>query len=222
MLKIGSQGELVKQLQTKLGVTADGAFGPGTDKALKEWQTKNGLTADGIAGPATLAKMGITIPTIQKETLKLDKLKGQIPDSVINEISENGDKFGIITNLRLAHFLAQCSTESGNFKAVLNENLNYSKGWFNENFSVSISLVTLAESYAYKPEKIASRVYGNRLGNGDEASKEGWKYRGAGLIQLTGKENFKKFGDFLGVDLVSNPELSCYKIPVNLSGILFQ
>jgi putative chitinase len=219
MLKIGSQGELVKQLQTKLGVTADGAFGPGTDKALKEWQTKNGLTADGIAGPATLAKMGITIPTIQKETLKLDKLKGQIPDSVINEISENGDKFGIITNLRLAHFLAQCSTESGNFK-VLNENLNYSKDGLMKIFGKYFP-GNLAESYAYQPEKIASRVYGNRLGNGDEASKEGWKYRGAGLIQLTGKENFRKFGEFLGVDLVSNPELVATKYPLTSAAFFF-
>ena len=126
MLKIGSQGELVKQLQTKLGVTADGAFGPGTDKALKEWQTKNGLVADGITGPATLEKMGVSLPTVQKETLKTDKLKGHVPDSVINEIAMIADKFGIVTNLRLAHFLAQCAHESGNFKAV-NENLNYSK-----------------------------------------------------------------------------------------------
>ena len=156
MLKIGSQGELVKQLQTKLGITADGAFGPGTDKALKEWQTKNGLVADGIAGDATLSKMGVSLPKIEKEVLKLDKLKGQIPDSVISEISTNGEKFGIITNLRLCHFLAQCSTESGNFKAV-NENLNYSKDGLMKIFPKYFP-GNLAESYAYKPEKIASRV----------------------------------------------------------------
>jgi putative chitinase len=219
MLKIGSQGELVKQLQTKLGVTADGAFGPGTDKALKEWQTKNGLVADGIAGPATLEKMGITIPTVQKETLKLDKLKGQIPDSVINEISENGDKFGIITNLRLAHFLAQCSTESGNFK-VLNENLNYSKDGLMKIFGKYFP-GTLAESYAYQPEKIASRVYGSRLGNGDEASKEGWKYRGRGYLQVTGKQNYQILGDFLKVDLVSNPDLVSTTYPLSSAAHFF-
>ena len=113
MLKIGSKGNLVKQLQEKLGVTADGDFGPKTEKALKEWQSKNGLTADGVAGPITLSKMGIEIPSIKKEDLKLDKLKGQIPDAVISEIAMIADKFGIITNLRLCHFLAQCSTESG-------------------------------------------------------------------------------------------------------------
>lgn len=219
MLKIGSQGNLVKQLQEKLGVTTDGAFGPGTEKALKEWQIKNGLTADGVAGPITLSKMGITIPTVQKEELKLDKLKGQVPDSVIAEINSIGDKFGIITNLRLCHFLAQCSTESGNFKAV-NENLNYSKDGLMRVFPRYFP-GNLAESYAYQPEKIASRVYGSRLGNGDETSKEGWKYRGAGYIQLTGKDNFKKFGEFLGVDLVSNPELVATKYPLTSAAYFF-
>ena len=219
MLKIGSQGELVKQLQTKLGITADGAFGPGTDKALKEWQTKNGLVADGIAGPATLEKMGVSLPKVEKETLKLEKLKGQIPDVVISEIAMIADKFGIITNLRLCHFLAQCSTESGNFKAV-SENLNYSKDGLLRIFPKYFP-GTLAESYAHQPEKIASRVYGSRLGNGDETTKEGWKFRGAGFIQLTGKDNFKKFGDFIGVDLVKNPELVATKYPLTSAAFFF-
>lgn len=219
MLKNGSQGELVKQLQTKLGINADGAFGLGTEKALKEWQTKNGLVADGVAGPTTLEKMGVSLPKVEKETLKLDRLRGVIPDSVITEISTIGEKFGIITNLRLTHFLAQCSTESGNFKAV-NENLNYSKDGLMKIFPKYFP-GNLAESYAYKPEKIASRVYGSRLGNGDEASKEGWKYRGAGFIQLTGKDNFKKFGQFLGVDLVANPELVATKYPLASAAFFF-
>jgi putative chitinase len=151
--------------------------------------------------------------------LKTDKLKGVIPDGVINEINQIGEKFNLITNLRLAHFLSQCSHESGNFKAVL-ENLNYSKdglmkifgGYFPNN---------LAESYAFKPEMIASRVYGNRMGNGDEKSKEGWKYRGAGYIQLTGKDNYRKFGEFIGVDLVSNPELVATKYPLTSAAYFF-
>lgn len=219
MLKIGSKGNLVKQLQEKLGITADGNFGPMTEKSLKSWQTKNGLVADGIAGPTTLSRLGITIPTVEKETLKLENLKGHIPDSVIAEISSIGEKFGIITNLRLAHFLAQCSTESGNFKLVY-ENLNYSKSGLMKVFGKYFPN-NLAESYAHQPEKIASRVYGNRLGNGDEASKEGWKYRGAGYIQLTGKENFRKFGEFLGVDLVSNPELVGTKYPLTSAAYFF-
>jgi len=219
MLKIGSQGNLVKQLQEKLGLTADGVFGPMTEKALKEWQTKNGLTADGVAGPITLSKMGIEIPTVKKEDLKLDKLKGQIPDTVISEIAMIADKFGIITNLRLCHFLAQCSTESGNFKLTL-ENLNYSTSGLMKIFPGYFP-GNLAESYAHQPEKIAARVYGSRMGNGDETTKEGWKYRGAGFIQLTGKDNFKKFGDFIGVDLVKNPELVATKYPLTSAAFFF-
>ena len=219
MLKLGSQGNLVKQLQEKLGIVADGNFGPKTEIALKQWQSKNGLTADGVAGPVTLSKMGIEIPTVKKETLKLDKLKGQIPDSVISEISTIADKFGIITNLRLCHFLAQCSTESGNFKLTL-ENLNYSTSGLMKIFPGYFP-GNLAESYAHQPEKIASRVYGSRMGNGNEASKEGWKFRGAGFIQLTGKDNFKKFGDFIGVDLVKNPELVATKYPLTSAAFFF-
>ena len=219
MLKIGSQGNLVKLLQEKLGVTTDGAFGPGTEKALKEWQAKNGLTADGVAGPITLSKMGIEIPIVKKEDLKLDKLKGQIPDAVISEITIIADKFGIITNLRLCHFLAQCSTESGNFKLTL-ENLNYTKdglmkifpGYFPGN---------LAESYAHQPEKIAARVYGSRMGNGDETSKEGWKFRGRGFLQVTGKQNYQILGDFLNVDLVSNPDLVATTYPLSSAAHFF-
>ena len=219
MLKIGSQGELVKQLQTKLGITADGAFGPGTDKALKEWQTKNGLVADGIAGPATLEKMGVSLPTVQKETLKTDKLKGHVPDSVITEIAMIADKFGIVTNLRLAHFLAQCAHESGNFKAV-NENLNYSKDGLMRVFPKYFP-GTLAESYANQPEKIASRVYGSRMGNGDETSKEGFKFRGRGYIQLTGKQNYTIFSQFIGEDCVANPDLVATKYPLGSAAFFF-
>ena len=219
MLKIGSQGELVKQLQTKLGITADGAFGPGTEKTLKEWQTKNGLVADGIAGDATLSKLGVSLPKVEKETLKLDRLRGQIPDSVISEISTNGEKFGIITNLRLCHFLAQCSTESGNFKAV-NENLNYSKDGLMKIFPKYFP-GNLAESYAYKPEKIASRVYGSRLGNGDETTKEGFKFRGRGFIQLTGKSNYTNFTKFIGEDCVANPDLVSTKYPLASAAFFF-
>ena len=65
----------------------------------------------------------------------------------------------------------------------------------------------LAEQYARNPEKVGSRVYANRMGNGDEASKEGYKFRGRGYIQLTGKDNYKSFGSYLKEDLVTNPDL---------------
>jgi putative chitinase len=219
MLKIGSKGNLVKLLQEKLGVTADGDFGPKTESALKEWQSKNGLTADGVAGPITLGKMGIEIPVVKKEPLKLDKLKGHIPQNVIDEIGLIAEKFNLITNLRLAHFLAQCSHESGNFK-ILTENLNYSKEGLMRIFGGYFA-GNLAESYAHQPEKIASRVYGSRMGNGDETTKEGWKFRGRGYIQLTGKQNYEIFSKFIGEDCVANPDLVATKYPLGSAAFFF-
>ena len=225
ILKKGSKGEEVKQLQAKLGLAADGVFGPGTEKQLKAWQTKNGLTADGIAGPATLAKLGVTTQeTVSKEVIKedvviptggpieLSKLKGHVPDSVITQIPTVMEKFQINTPLRLAHFLAQCGHESGNFRAV-QENLNYSADGLKRIFPKYFP-GNLAESYARNPEKIASKVYGGRMGNGDETTKEGFKFRGRGYIQLTGKANYTAFAKSIGEDTVANPDLVATKYPL--------
>ena len=102
LLKVGSKGEDVKKLQEKLGTTADGDFGPGTEKLVKEWQTANGLTADGLVGDGTWTKMFGSAPVVApvvSGTLKLEKLKGHIPDSVIAQIPDTAAKFGITTNL---------------------------------------------------------------------------------------------------------------------------
>jgi putative chitinase len=136
LLKVGSSGEDVKKLQEKLGLTADGIFGPGTQSKVKEWQAANGLTADGIVGNGTWARMfpetnapveisSAPVSAPVATGLNLDKLKGHVPDAVLAQIPETAARFNITSNLRLAHFLAQCSHESGNFK-VVNENLNYS------------------------------------------------------------------------------------------------
>ena len=134
----------LKTLQTKLGLTADGAFGPGTMKAAM--------------------------------------------------------KFYNLTPERAAHFFAQTGHETGDFK-VYNENLNYSaqglQGIFGKYFPGN-----LEESYARQPEKIANRVYASRMGNGDEASGDGWKFRGRGAIQLTGKDNYTQFSKH-----INNPEI---------------
>ena len=217
MLKLGSSGDEVKQLQTKLGLTPDGDFGPATEKAVKTWQEKNGLTADGIVGDTTWSKLGLgtTVPN----TLKLTKLKGHIPDSVLNQIPEVIEKFDIDTPLRLAHFLSQCSHESAGFKAV-KENLNYSADGLKKIFPKYFP-GNLAESYARKPEKIASKVYGGRMGNGDEASKEGYKFSGKGYLQTTGKENYTKFSKFIGEDCVANPDLVATKYPLASAAFFF-
>jgi putative chitinase len=224
ILKKGSKGEEVKKLQAKLGLTADGVFGPGTEAKLKEWQMKNGLSADGIAGPATLSKLGVTTsspaPQIVKEDvvipkggpIDLSKLKGHIPDAVITQIPTVMEKFQINTPLRLAHFLAQCGHESGGFRAV-QENLNYSADGLKRIFPKYFP-GNLAESYARNPEKIASKVYGGRMGNGDESTKEGFKFRGRGYIQLTGKANYTAFAKSIGEDTVANPDLVATKYPL--------
>jgi putative chitinase len=140
----------LKSLQERVGVTADGAFGPGTLKAAM-----------------TFFKM---------------------------------------TPARAAHFFAQTSHETGGFKLFV-ENLNYSaqglQGTFGKYFPG-----TLEESYARNPEKIASRVYADRMGNGNEASKDGWKFRGRGALQLTGKSNYEAFAKYLGKpEIMTNPDL---------------
>jgi putative chitinase len=231
VLKLGSKGDLVKQLQTKLGVGNDGNFGPGTEKALKAWQQANGLTADGIAGPATLAKLGIkegevvlsaVKPTaaIPPSSFKLANLKGHIPDSVIAQIPDTAARFNITTPLRLAHFLAQCGHESGGFKAV-NENLNYGAKGLRGIFPKYFPTDALAAAYERKPEKIANRVYSSRMGNGDEASGEGWKFRGRGYIQLTGKSNYSSFDKTVEDDIVANPDLVATKYPLASAGFFF-
>jgi len=227
ILKVGSKGEDVKKLQAKLGLGADGVFGSGTETAVKKWQSSNGLTADGIVGEGTWTKMFGTkqlitepsTPIVNAGPLKLENLKGHIPDAVIAQIPETAKKFNITTPLRLAHFLAQASHESAGFKAV-QENLNYSADGLKKIFPKYFP-GNLAEGYAKNPEKIASKVYGSRMGNGGETTKEGYKFRGRGFLQTTGKENYKKLGDFLGVNLIESPDLVATKYPLASAAFFF-
>ena len=230
LLKNGSKGEDVKKLQEKLGVEAIGTFGPKTEAAVKAWQKANGLKDDGVVGDATWSKLfGETAPeaTVIKEDvvipsggpLNIEKLKGHIPDVVLAQIPETAKKFNITNNLRLAHFLAQCGHESGGFKAV-SENLNYSADGLKKIFGKYFP-GNLNESYARQPEKIAARVYASRMGHGDETTKEGFKFRGRGYIQLTGKSNYTNFTKFIGEDCVSNPDLVATKYPLASAGFFF-
>jgi len=227
LLKKGSSGDDVKKLQQKLGLSADGFFGAGTEAKVKEWQTTNGLTADGIVGSGTWTKMfgeQSETPTTQVviakiDNLNLEGLRGHVPDAVLAQIPDTAKKFNITNNLRLAHFLAQCGHESGGFKAV-SENLNYSADGLKKIFGKYFP-GNLNESYARQPEKIASRVYGSRMGNGDESSKEGYKFRGRGYIQLTGKSNYTNFTKFIGEDCITNPDLVSTKYPLASAAFFF-
>ena len=107
------------------------------------------------------------------------------------------------TKLRLAAFIAQTAHESGSY-CIAAENLNYSDKGLLATFPKYFN-ATNVEEYARNPQKIASHVYANRLGNGPEASGEGWSYRGRGFIQITGKDNYTKCGKSIGVDLIANP-----------------
>ena len=230
LLKNGSKGDDVKKLQEKLGVEAIGTFGPKTEAAVKAWQKANGLKDDGIVGDATWSKLfgeSAPVAAVVKEDvvipsggpLNLEKLKGHIPDAVIAQIPETAAKFNITNNLRLAHFLSQCGHESGGFKAV-SENLNYSADGLKKIFGKYFP-GNLNESYARQPEKIAARVYASRMGNGDEASKEGFKFRGRGYIQLTGKANYTNFTKFIGEDCIANPDLVATKYPLASAAFFF-
>lgn len=138
-------------LQQKIGVTADGAFGPGTFKKA----------------------------------------------SAFYKLSHN----------RAAHFFAQTAHESGGFKAF-SENLNYGTKGLRGIFSKYFPTDALARSYERQPQKIANRVYANRMGNGPEGSGDGWKYRGRGALQLTGKDNYQAFSNYIGrPDVMDNPDL---------------
>ena len=220
LLKKGDNNEQVKQLQVKLHLDPVGNFGPKTEEAVKLWQTTHGLTADGIVGDKTWAMiMGEEEhPQVQQQAvavsnstgLKLEKLKGHIPDAVIAMIPAVAQKFQIDSALRLAHFLAQCGHESGGFR-LTKENLNYSAKGLNGIFKKYFPTLESALPYERKPEKIANKVYGGRMGNGPESTGDGAKFCGRGYIQLTGKDNYTAFGKSIGEDVCTNPQVVAEK-----------
>ena len=144
--------------------------------------------------------------------MEINNLEGVIPDAVFDELPEVMKKFEIDTPLRLSHFLGQCAHESNGFK-VKNENLNYSADGLKKIFPKYFP-DDLADEYARQPEKIANRVYSNRMGNGDEESGDGWAYRGAGYVQLTGRNNYVDFGESIDIDIENNPDLVREEYPL--------
>lgn len=219
-LKKGSTGDNVKKLQTRLALTADGIFGPDTELKVKAWQAENGLAADGIVGNATWAKLfpasSTSTSSDSSSTGLLQALKGHIPNEVIAQIPAIAE----LTNaLRLAHFLAQCAHESSGFKVVY-ENLNYSADGLKTTFPKYFP-EPLNQSYARNPVKIGARAYANRNGNGDEASGDGYTFRGRGYIQLTGRSNYAAFGKCMGEDTVTHPDLVATDYPLASAGFFF-
>ena len=145
--------------------------------------------------------------------MNLSKLKGHVPDKVIEQIPAVSEKFGVNTPLRLAHFLAQCGHESGGFR-LTQENLNYSAKGLQGIFKKYFPSEAVALQYQRNPQKIANKVYASRMGNGDEASGDGFKFRGRGYIQLTGKTNYSAFDKTVEDDITANPDLVATKYPL--------
>ena len=210
VLKNGSSGSLVEKLQQKLGLKADGAFGPGTEAALKKWQTENGLTSDGIAGEQTLAKLGISTKAAPDAPVDFNSLKGKVPAAVLELMPTAFAKYGITTAIRAAHFIAQIAHESGNF-TIKTESLYYTTPqlivtiWpsrFNLDGSGGKKN---AGDYIKNEEKLAESVYGGRMGNNNPG--DGFRFRGGGFLQLTGKDAFQGYAKYLGKSVEETSDL---------------
>lgn len=131
-----------------------------------------------------------------------------ISEDWLEPLNEAMHRYEINTPLRMAAFIGQCAHESGNFKA-LQENLNYSAEGLCRVWPSRFPTLEAAQPYHRNPDKIANKVYGGRMGNGTEETEEGSLYKGRGLIQLTGKDNYRLASDALGEDFVSSPDLVC-------------
>lgn len=152
--------------------------------------------------------------------IKTQTLNAKMPIEVMAQVDDLVARFNMDSPLRLAHFLAQCAHESGNFKLVV-ENLNYSSDGLLKIFPKYFKDKATADKYARKPEAIANRVYADRMGNGNEASGDGYRFRGRGYIQLTGRNNYKAFSDFVKDDCVANPDLVATKYPLISAAFFF-
>jgi putative chitinase len=224
LLTIGSVGEEVRKLQAILGLKPDGSFGPVTEKKVREWQVQHNLPPDGTVSDIL---WGILFPGSTQSTaeilpqsnFRLEDLRDHIPLTVLVQVPETARKFDISNPLRLSHFLAQCAHESNEFNDVF-EKLNYSADRLNVIFPKHFP-GNLSDSYANNPVRIASRVYANRNGNGDEESGDGYTYRGRGFIQLTGKTSYANFAEFIGEDTLANPDLVATKYPLASAAFFF-
>ena len=150
-------------------------------------------------------------------TQKFLDLKGTIPDKVIAELPSVIETFGFKTPKRLAHFLSQCGHESAGF-AQVRENTNYSAERLQQVWP-SRYTPELARTHARSPEMIANHVYGNRMGNSSDG--DGWKFRGRGYIQLTGKNNYALFNSYVEDDILQNPDLVATKYPLLSAAFFF-
>lgn len=143
----------------------------------------------------------------------VSRLVGHVPETVLNELKEVIEKFEINTPNRLSHFLGQCAHESGGFR-IIRENLNYSAEGLMRIFKKYFTDILHAKTYERQPDKIANRVYANRMSNGSPETGDGWKFRGRGYIQLTGRHNYSLFDGFVKENIIEEPDLVATKYPL--------
>lgn len=231
--KNSKNAEAVKTLQNKLVKLGfltpddvDGDFGNITEKAVIAFQTANGIGVDGEVGDETKKKMnevlaaqaseaGLTIsPTTSAAIVKItaEQLNRLAPNARANykEAFAQADTvleaYGINKNaLRVSHFMAQVLHEVGGL-TILIENMNYSAQRITQVWPGRFPTISAALPFAHNPEKLANKTYGGRMGNNNPG--DGFKFIGRGMIQLTGRSSYKKFGDILGVDLTADPDLA--------------
>lgn len=144
--------------------------------------------------------MLVTQPMLCKITTQ------ELADKWVNALNETCQEFAIDSPYRIAGFLSNVAHESAGFKFV-SENLNYSAASLMRVWSQRFPTVEIAQRYAMQPEKIANRAYADRMGNGDESSGDGWKYRGRGLIQLTGKNNYVAYSLACDNEALQKPDI---------------
>ena len=153
---------------------------------------------------------------VSKEQLK----ELHIGEQWVDALNATFERFDIMNPLRKAAFIAQCGHECGNFK-MLEENLNYRAETLMKLWPKRFPTLDFANQYAKNPKKIANMVYANRMGNRDEASGDGYRFRGRGCIQLTGHANYYHAGQALGEDFVMQPELVATPMYAALSAGFF-
>ena len=145
------------------------------------------------------------MPNITASISANKNLAGYNLDGIVVQMNRYAAEFGITTPLRWAHYLAQVAHESGGLRQT-EENLSYSAEGLLKTFPKYFTKAYV-NAYARQPQRIAGRVYANRMGNGAEATGDGWKYRGRGLIQLTGRTNYTVYRSYCGYDVVKDPDL---------------
>jgi putative chitinase len=160
--------------------------------------------SDSTSTPEPVPAVARTTGSNTQKALTALGVRPELVKKYVPSIDKAMAEFSVTTKDRQAMFLAQLLHESAMLTATI-ENLNYSELGLAKVFKKYFDRNT-AKKYARQPERIANRVYANRMGNGDEMSGDGWKYRGRGLIQLTGKDNYVACGNGLGVDLIKNPD----------------